>query len=65
MGQVFKAEHRRMKRVVAIKMLPKAVMKDEPASHAFSARSRRRPSSSIRTLSPPTTPTRPAASTFW
>src|SRR5208282_2511257 len=28
MGQVFKAEHRRMERIVAIKMLPKAVMKD-------------------------------------
>ncbi len=25
MGQVFKAEHRRMKRIVAIKMLPKAI----------------------------------------
>src|ERR1700676_2804749 len=28
MGQVFKAQHRRMDRVVAIKMLPKNVMKD-------------------------------------
>ncbi len=28
MGQVFKAEHRRMHRIVAIKMLPKAMMKD-------------------------------------
>src|SRR5271154_5882806 len=28
MGQVFKAQHRRMDRIVAIKMLPKSVMKD-------------------------------------
>ncbi len=35
MGQVFKAEHRRMKRVVAIKMLPPAVTKDAAASARF------------------------------
>ncbi len=35
MGQVFKAEHRRMKRVVAIKMLPKAFMKDAAAVARF------------------------------
>ncbi len=28
MGQVFKAQHRKMKRLVAIKMLPSAMMKD-------------------------------------
>lgn len=28
MGQVFKAQHRRMDRIVAIKMLPKNVMKE-------------------------------------
>jgi serine/threonine-protein kinase len=28
MGQVFKAQHRRMKRIVAVKMLPAAMMKD-------------------------------------
>src|SRR5579872_2248864 len=28
MGQVFKAEHRRMKRIVAVKQLPPAMMKD-------------------------------------
>src|SRR5262245_25427398 len=28
MGQVFKAEHRRMKRIVAVKMLPAGLMKD-------------------------------------
>ncbi len=33
MGQVFKAEHRRMHRLVAIKMLPKNVMQD-PATIA-------------------------------
>src|ERR1700719_4287727 len=35
MGQVFKAEHRRMKRLVAIKMLPKAVTKDAAAVARF------------------------------
>ena len=35
MGQVFRAEHRRMKRVVAIKMLPPAVTKDAAAAARF------------------------------
>ncbi len=35
MGQVFKAEHRRLKRVVAIKMLPKAMLKDATAVARF------------------------------
>src|SRR6185295_3637604 len=35
MGQVFKAEHRRMKRVVAIKMLPPAMTKDAAAIKRF------------------------------
>ena len=35
MGQVFKAEHRRMHRLVAIKMLPPAVTKDLPAVARF------------------------------
>ena len=35
MGQVFKAEHRRMKRVVALKMLPPAVTKDAAAVARF------------------------------
>ena len=35
MGQVFKAEHRRMKRVVAIKMLPAAMLKDAAAVARF------------------------------
>src|SRR5205814_1268911 len=35
MGAVFKAEHRRMKRVVAIKMLPPALMKDAAAAARF------------------------------
>ncbi len=35
MGQVFKAEHRRMKRIVAIKMLPKEVTKDAAAVARF------------------------------
>ncbi|MGA2035590.1 MAG: serine/threonine-protein kinase, partial [Thermoguttaceae bacterium] len=35
MGQVFKAHHRRMERTVAIKMLPKAAMKDAAAVARF------------------------------
>lgn len=35
MGQVFKAEHRRMKRIVAIKMLPAAMTKDPLALARF------------------------------
>ncbi len=35
MGQVFKAQHRRMKRVVAIKMLPPATTKDAQALARF------------------------------
>ncbi len=35
MGQVFKAEHRRMHRVVALKVLPKAVTKDAAAIARF------------------------------
>ncbi len=35
MGQVFKAEHRRMRRIVAVKMLPKAVTKDAAAVARF------------------------------
>jgi serine/threonine protein kinase/Leucine-rich repeat (LRR) protein len=35
MGQVFKAEHRRMKRIVAVKMLPKNVTKDAAAVARF------------------------------
>jgi len=35
MGQVFKAEHRRLERIVAIKMLPPAVSKDAVALARF------------------------------
>jgi serine/threonine protein kinase len=35
MGQVFKAQHRRMKRLVAIKLLPPATMKDPQAVKRF------------------------------
>ena len=35
MGQVFKAQHRRMKRLVAIKLLPPAMTKDEAAVKRF------------------------------
>ena len=35
MGVVFKAEHRRMKRAVALKMLPKEVNEDEIAVRRF------------------------------
>ena len=59
MGQVFKARHRRMKRIVAIKVLPPAAVKTPDAVAAFSARWKPPPSWSIRTSSPPTTPARP------
>src|SRR6185503_11634525 len=35
MGQVFKAEHRRMKRIVALKMLPASLLKDKAAAARF------------------------------
>src|SRR5690349_15273476 len=35
MGQVFKARHRRMKRTVAIKLLPTALTKDADATKRF------------------------------
>src|SRR5262249_49758945 len=35
MGQVFKAEHRRMKRIVAVKMLPADVMKESSVIARF------------------------------
>ena len=35
MGQVFQAEHRRMKRLVAIKMLPRSMMRDAAAAARF------------------------------
>jgi serine/threonine protein kinase len=35
MGQVFKAEHRRMKRIVAVKMLPASTVKDSAALARF------------------------------
>ena len=45
MGQVFKAEHRRMDRIVAIKMLPRRHDQGcRDGTLVFSARSRRRPS---------------------
>ncbi len=35
MGQVFKAQHRKMERIVAIKMLPKAMLEDAAAAARF------------------------------
>src|SRR5687768_7032313 len=35
MGQVFKAQHRRLKRFVAVKLLPNDVMKDSAAIRRF------------------------------
>src|SRR4051794_16779331 len=35
MGAVYKAQHRRMKRLVAIKMLPPAMLKNEAAAARF------------------------------
>ena len=66
MGQVFKAQHRRMDRIVAIKMLPQERHEgSRRPSPVSSARSRRRPSWSIRTSSPLTMPTRPTAFISW
>ena len=46
MGQVFKAQHRRMERMVAIKMLPPAMTKDAAALARFQREVGRRPSCS-------------------
>ncbi len=67
MGQVFKAEHRRMKRLVALKMLPTSCIPGDAAvlPRGFSVKSRPRRSSPTRTSSPRTMPTRPMGTTSW
>jgi serine/threonine protein kinase len=42
MGQVFKAQHRRMTRIVALKILPQAVMKNPDAVRRVTALIERR-----------------------
>ena len=65
MGQVYKAQHRRMKRIVALKVMSPAAMQDEAAVKRFQREvRRRRPARASATSSPPTTPARPATSTF-
>ena len=64
MGAVYKAEHRRMKRLVAIKMLPPQMMKDAAATARFQREVQAPPSYAIPISSPPMTPTAPMASIF-
>jgi len=64
MGQVLKARHRRMNRVVALKILPARAMKSRPSwSGGSIARSRRQPGCCTRTSSRPSTPGSTTAST--
>ena len=49
MGPVYKAEHRRMKRVVAIKKLPKSITKSTPRCSDFNERCRPPPAWNIPT----------------
>ncbi len=63
MGQVFKACHRRMDRIVAIKLLPPELTKARTPSPASVARSKQLPRSAIRTSSLPSMPTARTRST--
>ena len=65
MGHVYKAEHRRMKRVVALKVLPSAVARSEEAVQRFHREVVPWPGSVIRMWSPPTTPTNRMGPTSW
>ena len=66
MGQVYKARHKVMKRVVALKTLPPAATEvGAGRASGSTARSRRPPGCRIPTSSPPTTPARTTASTSW
>ena len=66
MGVVLKAQHRRMKRIVAIKVLPAAAMKNARRGRAVLSRGRGgRQAESIPTSSPPTTPASTRGCTSW
>jgi serine/threonine protein kinase len=65
MGQVFKARHRRMDRLVAIKLLSPAIVDSPEAVRRFERESAPPQSSRIRTSSPHTTPAISRACTTW
>jgi len=66
MGMVLKARHRRMKRVVALKMLPTEKLDSPDAVERFYREVERRlPAWPTRTSSRPTTPVSATASTSW
>lgn len=65
MGQVLKARHRRMKRVVAVKILPAALVKTPDAVKRFQREVEAAAKLVHPNLSSRTTPARPATSIFW
>ena len=66
MGQVFKAQHRRMERIVAIKLLlGDGTQRRECREALSSAKWKPPPSSCTPTSSRPTMPARPKAGTTW
>ena len=66
MGTVFKARHRRMKRIVALKVLSRSLAKDAIVRPAVPARGRdHRPVEPSRTSSWPTMRTRPKRAISW
>ena len=65
MGQVYAARHRKMKRLVAIKMLPSSSTNSPEALKRFQREVLRPPSSRIPTSLWPTTPTKPTAYLSW
>ncbi len=66
MGAVYKAEHRLMERLVALKVISPALLANPQAVERFRREVRGgRPARRTRTSSPPTTPSRPATCTSW
>ncbi len=65
MGEVFRAEHRHMKRLAAIKLLPSRSPKTNGPSNAFNVKSELPPSSAIRTSCRRSTPACSGASGIW
>jgi len=65
MGQVFKAQHRHMDRLAAIKLLPTSLTKDEAAVKRFQREVKAAASSRTPTLSKPSMPACSAAFGTW